>query len=137
MTTPLGKNFLLKYENPDSPGAYLTVANMRTNSMSLNNESIDTTDKDGMPWRKLIEGGIRSMDLQADGVITDAASQKLIRQWVRGGLIKNFQMVDSLGFIAQGPFLNASLEQSGDFDGEQTWSLKLQSAAEIIFTDPA
>ena len=69
MTTPLGKNFLLKYESPTTPGTYLTLANMRTNSMSLNNESIDVTDKDGMPWRKLIEGGIRSMDLQADGVI--------------------------------------------------------------------
>lgn len=137
MAKPLGKNFLLKYESPAAPGTYLTIANMRSNSMSINNETIDVTDKDGMPWRKLIEGGIVSIDMQADGIISDAASQKVIRGWVFNGSIKNFQMVDSLGNILQGLFLCQSFEQAGEFDGEQTFSLKLASADTIVLTEMA
>jgi len=135
MAKPLGKNFLLKYELPATPGTYATIANMRTNSLSINTESIDVTDKDGMPWRKLLEGGVQSIEMSADGIVSDSATQKVIRGWAFAGSVKNFQMVDSLGNIVQGEFLVQSFEQAGEFGGEQTWSIKLASAGTPILTE--
>ncbi len=135
MTKPLGKNFRLQYENPSSPGSYLNLANCRENGQSINNEQIDVTDKDGMPDRELIEGGIRSTDLSASGIFSDAASVALMKVWVRGGLIKNFRTIDGLGNMQTGPFLCVSCEHAGAFDGEQTYDIKLASAGAMTYFD--
>ncbi len=135
MTTPLGKNFRLQYEDPATPGSYLNLANCRSNSQSISNEQIDVTDKDGMPDRLLIEGGIRSSDLSASGVFTDAASVKLMKQWCRAGLIKNFRTIDGLGNSQTGAFLAASCEHAGEFDGEQTYDIKLMSSGPMTYID--
>ena len=135
MATPLGKSFLLFYENPSVPGAYLLLANCRDNSNDMQNETIDVTDKDGMPDRKLIEGGIRSTDISASGVFTDAASVKQLKVWTRAGNIKNFRLQDGLGNTQTGPFLCVSFSQAGSYDGEQTYDLKLSSAGAMTYVD--
>lgn len=135
MATPLGKSFLLSYENPASPGTYLLLANCRDNSNDMQNEQIDVTDKDGMPDRRLIEGGIRSTDISASGVFTDALSVKQLKVWTRAGNIKNFRLADGLGNTQTGAFLCVSFSQAGAFDGEQTYDIKLSSAGPMTYVD--
>lgn len=135
MAKPLGRNFKLLYENPASPGAYIVLANCKSNTQGISNEQIDVTDKDGAPDRELLEGGIRSTELSASGVFSDAASIKLMKQWVRAGNIKNFRTTDSLGNSQTGPFLCVSFDHAGDYDGEQTWDFKLSSAGAMAYLD--
>jgi predicted secreted protein len=135
MVKPLGRAFKLQYENPASPGAYITLANCKDNSQGLSNEQIDTTDKDGAPDRELLEGGIRSTELSASGIFSDAASIKLMKQWTRAGNIKNFRTIDGLGNMQTGPFLCVSFDHAGSYDGEQTWDFKLSSAGVMTYID--
>ncbi len=135
MTTPLGKSFRLQYEDPTTPGSYINLANCRSNSQSIGNETIEVTDKDGAPDRTLIEGGIRSSDVSASGVFTDAASIKLMKQWTRAGSIKNFRTIDGLGNSQTGAFLCATFEHAGEFDGEQTYDVKLMSSGVMTYID--
>jgi TP901-1 family phage major tail protein len=135
MTTPLGRTFLLYYEDPATPMSYLKVANCKDNSEDEATEPIDVTDKDGAPDRTLIEGGIRSSEVSASGVFTDAASIKQMRIWNRDGKIKNFRMVDGLGNTVTGPYQIVSFSRAGSFDGEMTWDLKLSSAGARTYVD--
>lgn len=135
MTKPLGKLLKLYYENPAAAGTYLALANTRSNTDGVSNEEIDVTDKDGMPDKELIEGGIRSSSHSVSGIFSDAASVKLMKQWARQGSIKNFQIVDGLGNTKTGPFLVASFEHAGEFDGEQTYDLKLSSSGAMTYVD--
>lgn len=131
MTKPLGKLFKLYYEDPANAGQYLLLANCRSNGLDVATEAIDVTDKDGMPDRELIEGGVRTRDVTASGVMSDAASIKLMEQWADAGSIKNFQTRNSLKTVT-GPFQVASFSEAGDHDGEQTWDMKLASAGAAI-----
>ncbi len=135
MAKPLGKIFKLYYEDPASAGSYLLLANCRSNDQAIQVEQIDVTDKDGMPDRELIVGGLQSTDLSASGVFSDAASIKLMTQWARQGLIKNFRTADGIGNLQTGPFLVAGFTHAGEFDGEQTWDIKLNSAGAMVYVD--
>ncbi len=132
---PLGKEFTFKLES-STPGTYDVVANARSHSMSLNNAPIDVTDKDGMPWRKLIAGGIKSIDGTFSGIFTDAATlATMLALAVSDNPIANFQMIDGLDNMFQGSFHISSLDRQGDHDKETTYSFKLASAGLITFTE--
>lgn len=131
---PLGKQFLFKVES-STPGTYVTVANARSHSFSINNAPIDVTDKDGMPYRKLIAGGVKSLDGNFSGIFTDAATiAQMMALAVSDNPIANFQMTDGLGNLFQGPFHISGLDRQGDHDKETTYSFKLASADFIAFT---
>ncbi len=135
MTTyPLGKAFTFKKET-STPGTYATIANARSHSLSINNAPIDVTDKDGMPARKLIAGGVKSMDGTFSGIFTDAITlAEMLALAVSDNPIANFQVIDGLGNLFQGPFHLSGLDRQGDHDKETTYSFKLASADAIAFT---
>lgn len=131
---PLGKEFTFKLET-STPGTFATVANARSHSLSINNAPIDVTDKDGMPWRKLIAGGIKAMDGSFSGIFTDAATLADMLALVFSDTpIANFQLVDGLDNIFQGSFHVSGLDRQGDHDKETTYSFKIASADIITFT---
>lgn len=131
---PLGKEFTFKLET-STPGQFATVANARSHSLSINNAPIDVTDKDGMPWRKLIAGGVKSMDGSFSGIFTDAVTlEDMLALVVSDTPIANFQLVDGLGNMFQGSFHVSGLDRQGDHDKETTYSFKIASADIITFT---
>ncbi len=132
MAKPLGKAFRLLMEDPDNAGAYLIIANMRSNSKNKANDKIDVTDKDGMPWTELLEGGVQSMEVSGAGVFSDAATVAQLEKWADAGNIKNFRVLDGLGNMKTGPFFVASFEHTGEHNKEQTYSIKLSSAGTIV-----
>lgn len=138
MTTyPLGKTFTFKLES-STPGTYNIIANARSHSLSINNAPIDVTDKDGMPWRKLIAGGIKSMDGTFSGIFTDAATlTAMLALTLSNTPLANFQLVDGLGNLFQGSFHVSGLDRQGDHDKETTYSFKIASADIIAFTPAA
>jgi TP901-1 family phage major tail protein len=57
-----------------------------------------------------------------------------MRQTFFDGAVKNFQaVIPAFGTVA-GPFQITSLEFSGDYDGELTYDLALESAGAMTFT---
>ncbi len=123
-----GKDFLLKSGDAASPEVFTTIAGMRSTSMSLNNETIDVTDKDNMPWRQLLGVGVQSFEVSAAGIFNDGNAKSVM--WARAfdGSAHNYRLASGAGDTITGSFIIASMERAGEFNGEETYTIKLQSA---------
>ena len=135
MTFPVGKTFLLQIESASVPNTYVTLAACRTLSQAGANAAIDVTNKDGTTFRKLIEGGERTLEVTAAGVFSDDATVKQMVEYAQVGNIKNFRLTDSLGNTATGAFLVASFDKAGEYQKEITYSFKLSSAGDIVYVN--
>ncbi len=134
MAAQSGRDMLLKLDQTGS-GSFLTVAGLRTRSLSLNAASIDVTDAESAGrWRELLAGGgIKRAAVAGSGIFKDQASDAQIRSLFFAGTIRNWQLVlPDFGTI-EGPFQIVALEFSGSHDGEVTFELALESAGQLGF----
>jgi TP901-1 family phage major tail protein len=134
MAAQSGRDMLLKLDQTGS-GSFLTVAGLRTRSLSLNAASIDVTDAESAGrWRELLAGGgIKRAAVAGSGIFKDQASDAEIRSLFFAGTIRNWQLVlPDFGTI-EGPFQIVALEFSGSHDGEVTFELALESAGALSF----
>lgn len=135
MTKYAGKDLLLKLGDAASPEVFTTVAAQRSTSVSINNEQIDVTDKDDSRWRKLLEGGVRSMSLSASGLLSDATVQTTLTNIAVNGVIRNFQIVFADAQTFEGAFFLASIEATGEHTDAQQYSITLESAGDIVYSE--
>lgn len=135
MTKYAGKDFLLKLGTVASPTTFDTVSHQRTTSGSINNEQIDVTDKDGSRWRKLLEGGVRSMSVSSSGLVSDAESYKELLRIVTEGEIREYQLIFADAQTFTGRFQLTSTEFSGEYTDAQNYSITLESADDITYSE--
>ena len=141
MAAGKGSSFLLKENSTGTPA---TVGGLRSTSMTINGEMVDITTKDSNAFissgndkaRDLLQGGgVRSMSLTASGVFTDSSTENLVRGFAFDGAIQNYDLVFSDGSKIAGAFLITSYERAGEFNGEETYSLTLESSNTITYTN--
>ena len=132
MAAQRGKALLLKI---DISGTMTTVGGMRSTSMTLNDEAVDITNKDSGSFRELLpSGGIQSMTITASGVFTDSTAEQTLRSAYGTSTFKSYNViVPDLGTYA-GTFMIASLEYAGEYNGEATYSVTLESSGSITFS---
>jgi TP901-1 family phage major tail protein len=134
MAAQSGRDMLLKLDQTGS-GSFLTVAGLRTRSLSLNAAAIDVTDAESAGrWRELLAGGgVKRAAVAGSGIFKDQASDAEIRSLFFAGTIRTWQLVlPDFGTI-EGPFQIVALEFSGSHDGEVTFELALESAGALSF----
>ena len=136
-----GSSFLLK---DNSTGTPATIGGLRSTSMTINGEAVDITSKDSNAFissgndkaRDLLQGGgVRSMTLSASGVFTDSSTENILRGFAFDGAIQNYDLVFSDGSKISGAFLITSYEREGEFNGEETYSVTLESSNTITYTN--
>ena len=135
MSAQKGKDLLLKLDSTGT-NVFVTVAGLRTKSLSLNAETVDITHSESAgQWRELLDAaGVKRARLSGSGVFKDAASDALIRQYLFAGTIRVWQiLIPDFGTLT-GPCQVTSLEFAGRHDGEVTFDLTLDSAGEVIFS---
>lgn len=141
MAVQKGSSFLLK---DNSTGTPATIGGLRSTSMSINGEMVDVTTKDSNAFvtsgndkaRDLLQGGgIRSMSISASGVFTDSSTENLLRGFAFDGSIQNYDLVFGDGSKIAGAFLITSYERAGEYNGEETYSVTLESHNTITYTD--
>ena len=141
MAAGKGSSFLLKENSTGTPA---TVGGLRSTSMTINGEAVDITTKDSNAFitsgndkaRDLLQGGgVRSMTLSASGVFTDSSTENLVRGFAFDGAIQNYDLIFSDGSKIAGAFLITSYERAGEFNGEETYSLTLESSNTITYTN--
>ncbi len=134
MAAQKGRDLLLKIDS-DGVGTFVTVAGLRTRSLSLNAQAVDVTDMESAgAWRELLEGGgIRRASIAGAGLFRDAASDALMRQLFFDGAIRAFQVTIPDFGVVEGPFQIVALEFSGRHDGELTFDMALESAGALTF----
>ena len=141
MAVQKGSSFLLK---DNSTGTPATIGGLRSTSMSINGEMVDVTTKDSNAFvtsgndkaRDLLQGGgIRSMSISASGVFTDSSTENLLRGFAFDGSIQNYDLVFGDGSKIAGAFLITSYERAGEYNGEETYSVTLESHNTITYTN--
>src|SRR5690606_40683360 len=94
MAAQSGKDMLLKLDQSWS-GSFLTVAGLRTRSLSFNAASVDTTDQESAGrWRELLAGGgVKRASVSGAGIFKDQGSDAQVRALFFGGTIRNWQLI--------------------------------------------
>lgn len=135
MAAQRGRDFLLKVDG-DGSGVFITVAGLRSRTLSLNAETVDITHSESVgQWRELLAGaGAKHARLSGSGIFKDASSDATVRNYLFNGTIRNWQVVVPDFGVIQGPFQITALDFAGRHDSEVTFDLTIESAGELIFT---
>jgi len=117
-------------------GTATTIGGLRSSSLTINEETVDVTNKDSSGNRVLLaDGGILSMSISGSGVFTDSTAEQSFRSAALGAT--TFQtftfIIPDLGSYA-GTFQVTSLEYAGEYNGEATYSFSLESSGAIAFS---
>ena len=128
-----GSAFLLKVGNGAVPLAFTTVAGLRTTQMSVNAETVVVTNQGSGGWRELLSGaGVRSVSLSGSGVFTGSVAEARIKTNALSGAVDDYQVSFESGETITGRFLITRLDYAGDFNGERTYTLALESSGAVV-----
>jgi len=132
MAAEKGSAFLLKVGNGATPPVYATVAGLRTTQLSINGEAVVITSKDSGGWRELLSGaGVRSVSVAGSGIFTGSAAETRLKGNALAGLIDDYELSFESGERLRGKFLLTRLDYAGDFNGERSYALALESSGAV------
>lgn len=133
MAMEKGSAFLLKIGDGASPVVFSTVAGLRTTQMTINAETVVVTNQGSGGWRELLYGaGVRSVSLSGAGVFTGSAAEARMKANALSGVIDDYQVAFESGETVTGRFLLTRLDYAGDFNGERTYTLALESSGPVV-----
>ena len=133
MTAQSGAAFLLKIGDGASPATYETVAGLRTTQMSINGDTVVVTHKESGGWRELLSGaGTRSVSVSASGIFLGSDAESQVRYHALTGTLDQYELSFEDGARMRGAFLVQRLDYSGDFNGERTYALQLESSGAVV-----
>ena len=132
MAVEKGSAFLLKVGNGATPVVYATVAGLRTTQLSVNGEMVAVTSKDSGGWRELLSGaGVRSVSVSGAGVFTGSAAEARLRVNALSGALDDYRLSFESGETMTGRFLVTRLDYAGDYNGERSYTLSLESSGPV------
>jgi TP901-1 family phage major tail protein len=127
-----GSAFLLKVGDDASPPVYATVAGLRATQLSVNGEAVNVTSKESGGWRELLSGaGLRSVSVSASGIFTASAAELRVKANALAGLLDAYELSFESGERLRGRFLVTRLDYAGDYNGERTYALSLESSGPV------
>ena len=132
MVAQNGKDLLLKIHNGTS---YDTVAGLRSRRIAFNAEAVDITDAESAGrWRELLAGaGVKRAAVSGSGIFKDQAADATVRTAFFDGAILDWQvLIPDFGTVT-GKMQVTALEYFGQYNGEVTFDLALESAGQLTF----
>lgn len=132
MAVESGAAFLLKMGDGGTPEQFRTVAGLRTTQMTIASEQVLVTNKGSGGWRDLLpSGGVRSVSISGAGVFTGSAAEMALKTRALTGALDRFEVSFEGGERLRGSFQISRLDYSGDFNGERTYTLALESSGAV------
>ena len=115
-------------------GSQTTIGGLRSSSITLNDEMVDITNKDSSNARILLpNGGIQTVTISGSGVFTDSAAEVALSTALGGSsLLACSFIIPDLGTYS-GNFQITSLEYSGEYNGEASYSVTAESGGAVSF----
>ncbi len=133
MAVEKGSAFLLKVGDGAANPQFATVAGLRTTQLSINGESVVVTNKDSGGWRQLLSGaGVRSVSVSGAGVFTGSGAETRIKASALAGVLDDYRLQFESGETMTGRFLVTRLDYAGDFNGERSYTLSLESSGAVV-----
>jgi TP901-1 family phage major tail protein len=134
MAAEKGSAFLLKLSNGATPPIFTTLAGLRATGLTINSDAVNITNKDSNGWRTLLSGaGLRSVSLTGSGVFTNSTAETQLRTNAMTGVLDSYRIVFESGDSLSGQFLITRLDYSGDYNGERTYAVSLESSGATEF----
>ena len=135
MTAQKGRDLLLKLDSTGA-GVFVTIAGLRSHTLSFNAETVDATSQESAgAWRELLAGaGLKSSSLRGQGIFKVAATDLTMRSYFFNSTVVDWQIIIPSFGIVQGPFQITALDFGAKHDGEVTFDLALASAGLLTFT---
>jgi len=129
-----GRDVLVKIGDSGSPTTFTTIGGGRVHEMSIDDESIDVSDKDTSGrWAERIRGGPRAAELSLEGVFKDTAAEETMRALVESDSIVELEFV----FPGQGSWTGfwsmTNITFRGEYDGAAEYSATFENAGPIAF----
>jgi len=136
MSAQKGKDVLLQIGDGGSPESFTTVGGLRSKSIALNAEPVDVTHAESVgAWRELLAGaGVRAVSVTGAGVFRDDAAGEAVRAAFFAHAVDTWRLTVPDFGVLEGPFQIVNLDYAGEYDGEATQSLTLESAGAVTFT---
>jgi len=129
MAIESGAAFLLRMADGGEPEAFRTVAGLRTTQMTFTTDPVVVTNKGSGGWRELLPtGGVKSVSISGAGVFTGSEAELALKALALSGALDRFEVSFEGGERLRGTFQVARLDYSGDFNGERTYTLALESS---------
>jgi len=112
---------------------YRNLGGIRSKSMGFSSEGIDITSQDSDEWNKILDGaGVRSFEVSGSGVYTNEDVFQDLRARAMLNELSNLMLIDvKVDRIYEGLFKISSLELSGDYDSESSYSMSATSSGEV------
>lgn len=111
------------------------IANLRTKSLSINNETVDVTDDDSSGWQEYLdEPGQIGVSWSVDGVL---ANDTLRQEALSKTLIKANTITFADGATMTGSFILSSYSEDHGYNEAGTFSGEMQSSGAITYTPAA
>lgn len=118
-------------------GSWIVATGERSTSVTTANEQVDTTDKDGVPWRGLTPCGIRNAEISLSGLMTDGAVVDALQTAAFNGTLVEARVVNGLfEVISEGYYIVTTFERGGEFNTAETFSASLSSASAAVSHGP-
>jgi TP901-1 family phage major tail protein len=106
---------------------------MRTTQLSVNGEAVVVTHKDSGGWRTLLSGaGVRHVSVSAAGVFTGSAAEARVKANALSGVLDDYRLTFEGGETMTGKFLVTRLDYAGDYNGERSYTLALESSGAVV-----
>jgi predicted secreted protein len=100
--------------------------------MTIATEQVVVTNKGSGGWRDLLPvGGVRSVSISGAGVFTGSAAEMALKERALTGALDRFEVSFEGGERLRGTFQLSRLDYSGDFNGERTYTLALESSGAV------
>lgn len=133
MAAEKGSAFLLKVGDGAVTPVFSTVAGLRTTQLSINGDAVVITNKGSGGWRDLLSGaGVRSVSVSGAGVFTGSAAESRIRGSAMTGITDDYELSFESGERLKGKFLVTRLDYAGDFNGERSYTMALESSGPVV-----
>ena len=134
MAAQKGSALLMKIGDAASPEVFTTIGGMRSTSLSMNDEMVDVTNKDSSNARTILaQGGVNSISVSGSGVFTDLLSEATLKAKFNIAALTNYQFIVPDFGTFTGKFMLTTLEYSGEYNGEVTYSFTFESSGAITF----
>lgn len=127
MAKVLGRKLILSRDG-------VPIANLRTKSLSINNELVNVSDDDSSGWQEFLdEPGEVAANWSVDGVL---ANDTLRAEALSKSLIKADTITYDDGGTMTGDFALASYSEEHAYSDAATFSAEIQSSGVITYTAP-
>ena len=95
--------------------------------MTINGEVVDSTNQGSNGWKQSLDGaGLSSMALSGSGLFDNSAGLLSAQSHCLAKTSANYQISDGIHTYT-GSYRITKMERDGDYKGEQTWSMTLES----------